>query len=42
MIYDGTFTGTLIEGNGVFADLLIDKSIPVYTEKNFKNFIIDK
>ena len=42
MIYDGTFTGTLTEGNGLFADLLIDKSIPVYTEKNFKNFIIDK
>lgn len=42
MIYDGTFTGTLTEGNGIFADLLIDKSIPVYTEKNFKNFIIYK
>lgn len=28
-IYDGTFTGKLTTGNGVFADLLIEKGIPI-------------
>jgi uncharacterized protein YbbK (DUF523 family) len=28
-IYDGTFSGRLTAGNGVFADLLIEKGIPV-------------
>lgn len=32
-IYDGTFSGTLIEGNGVFAQLLQDNNIDIYTEK---------
>ena len=32
-IYDGTFTGTLTEGNGVFAELLLNEGIPVITEK---------
>ena len=32
-IYDGTFTGNLIDGNGVFAQLLLDKDIAVYTER---------
>ncbi|SHJ11990.1 DUF523 domain-containing protein [Lutispora thermophila] len=31
-IYDGTFTGKLIPGNGVFAQLLIENGIMVYTE----------
>lgn len=34
-IYDGSFKGRTIMGNGVFADLLIKKSIPVVTEQDF-------
>lgn len=30
-IYDGTFSGTLIDGNGVLAQLLIDNGIKVIT-----------
>lgn len=37
MIYDGTFSGVLIEGNGFTADLLIRNGIEVYTEKDFDN-----
>ena len=36
-IYDGTFTGTLTDGDGVFAALLKEKGIPVRTEKDFKS-----
>ena len=32
-VYDGTFQRSLTEGNGLFAQLLIDQGIPVYTEK---------
>lgn len=32
-IYDGTFTGTLTEGHGVFAKRLADLDIKVITEK---------
>lgn len=32
-IYDGTFTNTLVDGNGIFAQYLIDKGIKVYTEE---------
>ena len=32
LIYDGTFTHTLINGNGVTVDLLIKENIKVYTE----------
>jgi len=31
-IYDGTFSNRLVNGNGVFAQLLIEKGIKVYTE----------
>jgi uncharacterized protein YbbK (DUF523 family) len=31
-IYDGTFTGTLADGNGVTAELLLTNGIDVYTE----------
>ena len=31
-IYDGTFTGTLVAGNGVTAELLLEHGIPVYGE----------
>ena len=33
MIYDGTFSGTLIEGNGVFAGMLRRLGIEIITEK---------
>lgn len=35
-VYDGTFSGKLVKGDGVFAAMLIDMGVPVYTEKNFK------
>jgi len=31
-IYDGTFSGKLIEGNGMFVDLLLKENIVVFTE----------
>ena len=33
-IYDGTFSGNLTEGNGVFAQMLLEEEIPVITEKD--------
>lgn len=33
-IYDGTFTGTKIEGNGVTAELLKRNGIQIYTEED--------
>lgn len=36
-IYDGTFTSTKIEGNGVAADLLYKNGIVVLNENNFNN-----
>ena len=32
LIYDGTFTGNKVEGNGVTVDLLEANGIPVFTE----------
>ena len=32
-IYDGTFSGALTDGNGVFTELLLKEGIPVITEK---------
>ena len=32
LIYDGSFTGRKIKGNGVTADLLLENGIEVYTE----------
>ena len=34
MIYDGSFSGTLKPGNGVFAQKLVNEVIPVYTEED--------
>lgn len=34
-IYDGSFSGTLIEGNGITAQLLRDNDITVKNEENF-------
>ena len=33
-IYDGSFSGTLVAGNGIFADLLLAHGIPVHTEED--------
>ncbi len=33
LIYDGTFSGKLVEGNGVTAELLLQNGIKVITEK---------
>ena len=38
-IYDGTFSGTLTEGNGVTAQLLIDHGISVYNEDNYTELL---
>ena len=35
LIYDGTFSGNLVLGNGITAQLLIDNGIQVYTEEEF-------
>ena len=35
-IYDGTFGGILIDGNGITADLLTKNGIIVFNEDNFK------
>lgn len=32
-IYDGTFSGVLIDGDGIFAEMLMKKGIPVITEQ---------
>lgn len=38
-IYDGTFTGTLIRGNGVTAQALIEQEISVYTEEEITRLV---
>lgn len=37
-IYDGTFSGTLIDGNGRTAEMLIKHGIKVYTEEELSQF----
>jgi uncharacterized protein YbbK (DUF523 family) len=37
MIYDGTFSGTLIEGNGITVSRLLEADIPVYTENDVED-----
>jgi len=32
MIYDGSFSGSLVPGNGMLARMMLDEGIPVYTE----------
>ena len=34
-VYDGSFTKKLIQGDGIFATLLQQNSIPLYTEESF-------
>lgn len=38
-IYDGSFTGTLIRGNGVTAQTLIEQGISVYTEEEITQLV---
>ena len=40
-IYDGSFTGTLTDGNGVTADLLLAEGIKVYTEDEIDALITE-
>jgi len=35
IIYDGSFTGKLIEGNGITAQMLSEQGIPVWNELNY-------
>lgn len=38
-IYDGTFSGKLIDGNGVAAQILINNGYQVFTEDNYNEFL---
>ncbi len=38
-VYDGTFSSTLIEGNGIACKLLIDNNIEVFTENEINKLI---
>ena len=38
-VYDGTFSGTLIEGDGVTAELLASCGIPVYGESQVEKLL---
>ena len=33
-VYDGSFTGTLVPGNGIFAQMLLEAGVPVMTEED--------
>ena len=35
LIYDGTYSGTVIEGNGVTSELLMKHGVEIYNENNF-------
>ena len=37
LIYDGTFSGSKVPGNGVTAALLLENGIPVYTEEELED-----
>ncbi|MCK9216830.1 MAG: DUF523 domain-containing protein [Firmicutes bacterium] len=38
-IYDGTFSGKLTKGNGIFAELLAENGIEIYTEKDLDKYL---
>ncbi|MBP1753727.1 MAG: hypothetical protein H6Q59_125 [Firmicutes bacterium] len=40
LIYDGTFTGNLVPGNGMATDLLIRHGIEVCTEKEYQDITV--
>ncbi len=35
LIYDGTFTGKLVDGNGITAELFLKSGITIFTEEEF-------
>ena len=41
-IYDGTFTRTLVEGSGLFAELLLKKGFEVFTEETWPGLSPDE
>ena len=41
-IYDGTFTGTLVEGDGITAQLLKQKGIQVYGESEIRELVDER
>ena len=38
-VYDGNFNGTLVKGNGILTDMLIDNDIKVISSDNLKDMI---
>ncbi len=40
-VYDGTFTGTLVSGQGVFAKMLQDAGLRIYTEEDLPTIFKD-
>ena len=38
-IYDGTFTNTLTDGNGVFVELALKQGFTIYTEKDIEKML---
>ena len=38
-IYDGTFTNTLTDGNGVFVELALKQGFTIYTEKEIEKML---
>lgn len=42
LIYDGTFSGNITEGNGITTEYLIKNGIKVYNENNIPNDILKK
>lgn len=36
VVYDGGFTGTLVSGSGVFAQMLLRAGVPVMTEEEYR------
>ena len=41
-IYDGTFSGTVIDGYGVTATLLKNNNVDLYTEENYQEILKKK
>ncbi len=39
-VYDGTFTGTLVPGNGICAALLLENGIQVLTERDIESGVL--
>lgn len=41
-IYDGTFSGKLIDGNGIFTELALKHNLKIYTEKDIEKILNKK